>query len=442
MSTTFTMFKAIALASFLGQAAAHIVMANPQPFSAEYMATSPLASDGSNFPCQYTGPSSYNFNHMNEMAVGQDQLLSFNGSASHGGGTCQLAVTLDTAPTKSSVWKNIMVLEGGCPVVGNGNDGTKTFKFQIPAGFPNGKATFSWVWNNRIGNREIYMSCAPITVSGGADDGKAFYNSLPDLYVVNMPPEDCTVAENGNLIIPNPGQNVIRDTSAPGAFISATGPKCAAAKSYSGNDGSSGGGGSGSGSSSAAAPASSAATSTGLITMITQAPGATAAPTTGYGAAPTAVTTTSPQPITIIPINTSTLNPNNKGAGSPPTTLVTQPTSAATYAPPAAPTTSAGGNSSPGGTAYAPPSSGGSSAGASSGGQCSSANDGALVCNGSSLFGLCNHGSVVWQSVAAGTQCVSGAIVKKRDEDAVEEEEVAAVVERAVGHPHWGGRRF
>jgi hypothetical protein len=44
--------------------------------------------------------------------------------------------------------------------------------------------------------------------------------------------------------------------------------------------------------------------------------------------------------------------------------------------------------------------------------------------------------------VAAGTQCVSGAIVKKRDEDAVEEEEVAAVVERAVGHPHWGGRRF
>ncbi|KAF1826249.1 lytic polysaccharide monooxygenase, partial [Dissoconium aciculare CBS 342.82] len=199
------MVKALAVASFLGQAAAHIVMANPQPFSAEYMATSPLASDGSNFPCQYTGPSSYTFNHMNNMAVGEDQLLSFNGSASHGGGTCQLAVTLDTAPTKSSVWKNIMVLEGGCPVVGNGNDGTKTFKFQIPSGFPNGKATFSWVWNNRIGNREIYMSCAPITVSGGSDSGKDFYNSLPDLYVVNMPPEECTVAENGNLIIPNPG---------------------------------------------------------------------------------------------------------------------------------------------------------------------------------------------------------------------------------------------
>jgi hypothetical protein len=48
---------------------------------------------------------------------------------------------------------------------------------------------------------------------------------------------------------------------------------------------------------------------------------------------------------------------------------------------------------------------------------------------------------VVWQSVAAGTQCVGGKIMKKREEHCAEEE-VAPVVERAVGHPHWGGRRF
>lgn len=43
-------------------------------------------------------------------------------------------------------------------------------------------------------------------------------------------------------------------------------------------------------------------------------------------------------------------------------------------------------------------------------GACS--NNGALVCNGPSLFGTCNYGSVVYQSVADGTICEDGKIVR------------------------------
>jgi hypothetical protein len=39
--------------------------------------------------------------------------------------------------------------------------------------------------------------------------------------------------------------------------------------------------------------------------------------------------------------------------------------------------------------------------------------DGAIVCNGEKQFGLCNHGNVVWQDVAAGTACVNGVISKR-----------------------------
>ena len=37
--------------------------------------------------------------------------------------------------------------------------------------------------------------------------------------------------------------------------------------------------------------------------------------------------------------------------------------------------------------------------------------NGALVCNGSRQFGLCNFGSVIWQPVADGTACQDGKIV-------------------------------
>lgn len=48
-------------------------------------------------------------------------------------------------------------------------------------------------------------------------------------------------------------------------------------------------------------------------------------------------------------------------------------------------------------------------------GACS--DNGALVCNGATLFGTCNYGSVVYQSVAEGTVCKDGKIVPQEEAD-------------------------
>ena len=62
------------------------------------------------------------------MAIGATQKLSFTGSAVHGGGSCQLALTKDAAPTPSSSWQVILSIEGGCP----GVSGPAEFDFTIP----------------------------------------------------------------------------------------------------------------------------------------------------------------------------------------------------------------------------------------------------------------------------------------------------------------------
>jgi hypothetical protein len=36
----------------------------------------------------------------------------------------------------------------------------------IPKNAPSGKATFMWLWNNAIGNRELYSNCVDVTIKG------------------------------------------------------------------------------------------------------------------------------------------------------------------------------------------------------------------------------------------------------------------------------------
>lgn len=90
------------------------------------------------------------------MAVGAPQTLSFVGSATHGGGSCQLSLTTDKEPTKTSKWAVILSIEGGCP--GGANGGTPaTFQYKIPEAVAPGDYTLAWTWFNKIGNREMYM---------------------------------------------------------------------------------------------------------------------------------------------------------------------------------------------------------------------------------------------------------------------------------------------
>ncbi|KAK8250490.1 hypothetical protein HDK77DRAFT_425327 [Phyllosticta capitalensis] len=326
----------------------HMIMTNPVPYGKSSLNNSPLSSTGSDFPCkQRSGV--YDISTMNKMAVGEDQTLSFQGSAVHGGGSCQLSVSLDTEPTKSSTFKVIKSFEGGCP---GADGGPSTFKFSIPKGFPNGKATFAWTWFNRIGNREMYMNCAPITVTGGSDS-KDEYNKLPDMFVANVPQgSSCSTKESGDVIFPNPGQTVQKIGSGP--FYAAVGSNC---QSY----GKAGSGSSDSPGASGSSPA-------------VMAPGASSA---------AATTPTKSTLATVYTQTTPAANANN-------TPVVVNTPGGAVNTPGATP------------AASTPLSSGSSS--------CSS--NGAIVCNGTDKFGICNNGQVAWQSVAPGTKCSNGSISK------------------------------
>lgn len=376
MSLTKTILLAAALAA---SASAHMKMANPAPYGAESLTNSPLDASGSDFPCKIR-PGGYNPPKSTAtMPVGAKQTLQLQGGATHGGGSCQISLTKDLKPTKSSKWMVIHSIEGGCPNAAPGNFGEDaaaldptTFEYTIPDGIAPGDYALAWTWFNHLGNREMYMNCAPIVVTGGGKkardvipeittaeleaslNGTQAFNlvsradaTFPDMFVANIPATDCTTVAAFDVQFPDPGQSLAKNSQALKAPV---GPKCGAA-------GSSGSSSSGSGAAPAAAPSAAA-----------PAPPAPAPP------APA-----SPGTATIL------ASPVPSAA----------PAAAPSVAPPAAP-------------APAPAPAAGSSSGGCTPGQ--------IVCSADGMqIGECGpSGSAVMGPVAGGTKCVEGKVAFAR----------------------------
>ncbi|KAJ5183005.1 hypothetical protein N7492_000621 [Penicillium capsulatum] len=366
------MFAKCMLIALLGSMAnAHMLMTSPVPYSKGSLNNSPLAADGSDFPCKLRADT-FTISEMNEMTVGESNKLSFEGSATHGGGSCQISLTEDMKPTRDSKWKVIKSIEGGCPanVEGNMSENDNTvFNFTIPEGIEAGKYTLAWTWFNRIGNREMYMNCAPINVKSGASKRDTDIEKIekrsanfPPMFVANV--NGCTTKESIDIRFPQPGDEVERDGQesnlAPEGQAACTGTATFAGDGTtgSGSSGSSGSGsgsgssGSGSGSSSAAPVKSSPAASA------SQPP----APASSASEAPT--------------------QPSSSAAPQPAAPSATQPVSS---------TPSSSGDSGAGGLT----------------GSCST--EGAWNCIDGTSFQRCAAGkwSVV-QQMASGTQCKTG----------------------------------
>ncbi|RAL11763.1 uncharacterized protein BO97DRAFT_453251 [Aspergillus homomorphus CBS 101889] len=208
---------------FAAVAQAHMIMNHPVPYGKSSLTNSPLASDGSDFPCKlrdgvYDWPAE---DEMNYFETGVSQALNFTGMAVHGGGSCQISLTTDMEPTKSTVWQVIKSFEGGCPANVDGNlDGDAStpdpyqFNFTIPTDFSAGNYTLAWTWFNRVGGREMYMNCAPITVTEGSSQKRAVAkrSSYPDLFVANI--NGCITPEGVDIRFPNPGDVVEYDGEA------------------------------------------------------------------------------------------------------------------------------------------------------------------------------------------------------------------------------------
>lgn len=143
---------ASAVLSFTTPALAHMQLAYPFPINSQqdpqtpdnlkdYSYTSPLAADGSNYPCK---------GYQNQRPIrttasftaGQQYNITLSGSATHGGGSCQLSLSYDNGKT----FRVIKSIIGGCPL-------TPSYDFTVPSYTPNGNALLAWTWMNEIGNR-------------------------------------------------------------------------------------------------------------------------------------------------------------------------------------------------------------------------------------------------------------------------------------------------
>ncbi|KAI9474940.1 hypothetical protein BX667DRAFT_478781, partial [Coemansia mojavensis] len=101
--------------------------------------------------------------------AGQSITVKFTpDGAGHGGGHCQFSVSYDSGKTYVVVHE---VLEH-CFFNGPSDSNTMevtSYTFDLPDDLPSSdKAIFAWSWVNSIGNREFYMDCADVTISGSS----------------------------------------------------------------------------------------------------------------------------------------------------------------------------------------------------------------------------------------------------------------------------------
>ncbi|KAG5939872.1 hypothetical protein E4U59_002851 [Claviceps monticola] len=203
---------ALAILSAASFAAAHMEIKNPPPLRSkfnklssniDYDMVSPLEASGANFPCKghLSVLGTPQGQSVADWTPGQQQNMTITGSATHNGGSCQASLSFDSGKT----WKVIHSWIGNCPLHGD-----STFKFTVPSDTPSGPALFAWSWFNQIGNREMYMNCASITIAGGGKKlrrGTQALQGRPDMFVANVG-NGCGTVEGRDLLFPNPGPDV------------------------------------------------------------------------------------------------------------------------------------------------------------------------------------------------------------------------------------------
>ncbi|KAF4472699.1 spore coat SP96 precursor [Fusarium albosuccineum] len=406
--------ESIALALGLaGLAQAHMEMIYPAPFKSkanpfagsdvDVDMTAPLVDGGSNFPCKgyHSLVGTDAGKPTADFKAGETYNMTITGGASHNGGSCQASLSFDSGKS----WTVIHSYIGNCPVAG-----TSSYDFKMPSDTPSGDAIFAWTWFNNQGNREMYMNCAAITVSGGSKKRASALSGRPPMYVANI--NSCKLTEGADVKFPNPGPDVTTDPSSK-----VLEPKC-------GGDGSTGGDGSAGGDSGSDAPSTSAAAAPAPTqTQPASEPSTPAGGASSVYVSPSSVDKAPDSPtyspggvfITVSQPAEATQAPApapSNGGGAETSTLLTvtkpapgtggQPIPTSVGTPEPAPTTPAAPGSGSG--------DGGSDSGSGSGQQqtpgAACDNEGQWNCIGGTKYQRCASGQwTVLQSMAAGTTC-------------------------------------
>ncbi|KAG0643529.1 hypothetical protein HOY80DRAFT_879996 [Tuber brumale] len=201
------LIKAAILAFALSAANAHMILRSPPCFGfiGNKLSTKPDVDlnapiSKAQFPCKgyHKDPDRGAGKSMVAWAAGSIQTFSLTGGAPHGGGSCQVSLSYDNGET----FRVLKSFIGNCPSA----DTAREYSFPIPRDAASGAAIFAWTWYNKIGNRELYMGCAAVTITDG---GGGLDSSFPKIFVANIG-EQCTTVANAVLEFPNPGAVVER----------------------------------------------------------------------------------------------------------------------------------------------------------------------------------------------------------------------------------------
>jgi hypothetical protein len=423
-----TLFKSAIAATLFASANAHFLISSPAPIPASAI-KDPLDASGSNFPCHgadlsaastvtpLTAGSTFNL---------QYALASGANTAVHGGGSCQISMTYETDATKvkdPASWKVIASFVGGCPTNALANLDTdpkgatmcgatnavaapncvNALNFKVPAEVTNGNAVLAWTWFNNVGNREMYMNCAKVSVTGGSGS----MGSLPALFVANLASvNQCKTTESHNTDFPNPGAYVTKENPPNFPLLAPVGDCGSGSGSANAAPAASGG----SGTTAAASPAASAASTLAVAAS-------SAAPNngqyTGVGASSAAVKATSvaSNPGGIFAPGASSVAATNAAPTATSviaTTFVTAASPAA--ATQAASTPAAASASAPAPAAASPAASAPATSGSCLSGQVACTASG-FYCISQTTFGMCAFGCATPMQMADGTDCSNGAVV-------------------------------
>lgn len=177
--------------------------------------TSPLDASGANFPCKgfhtdFTNDPNGLGASVADWAPGSSQTIKLAGTAYHGGGSCQVSFSYDAGHT----FKVVRTYLGNCPTGENA-----VLDFTVPNDTPAGDAIFAWTWFNQLGNREMYMNCAHVKITGESHDVSKFASSRPEIFKANIG-NGCRTVDSRDVAIPNPGNDVV---SAGGQLVAPEG---------------------------------------------------------------------------------------------------------------------------------------------------------------------------------------------------------------------------
>jgi len=406
---------------FVGAASGHIRMTQPIPYGTPD--TSPLQASGSDYPCKLQQVDGFNAPTVTDLHVGSTFHVAFYGTAVHNGGSCQFSLTKDRQPSANSSFKTIYSILGGCPGL---NGQTTTYDIPVPSEVPNGDYSLSWSWYNNIGNRELYMNCAPVRVSGSSASDSDF-ESLPNMALYNLADYNtCKTVESYDVEFPSAGKYVEKGITykpmAPAGCGSYKGTNVDAGAPPSNNPQASG-----SGTNPGSAGATSSTGSNLPVSASSVAGGHSGLHTSTIIEPPRPAETqlatpsvTVPGLMTILTTSATGAAPSNVSSTTVTTSMTgvsSSEASLANIAPiPSAPTASVTSSALVQAAPSSPPATNSSGAGSSSGSSIGvpCPPDRAIVCaSDGTQFGLCNFGTAIMQPVAAGTRCFNGQIIKR-----------------------------